>query len=149
MSNTSATRTPHEMDAERGQLLDFLHRKRVLTVFTPAEILEMFERRVRELNEPGGPGGALKHLRRHAERSLARVIINAGQEVAAADGRIDPREQHILQLISTTLDGPLRRTASEPTTHRHRPTEPASTCRTMSGAGGTRTHDPRIMSPLL
>jgi tellurite resistance protein len=93
--------------AERGQLLDFLHRKRVLTVFTPAEILEMFEHRVRELNEPGGPGGALNHLRRHAERSLARVIINAGQEVAAADGRIDTREQHILQLIWTTLDGPL------------------------------------------
>ena len=52
--------------AERSQLLDFLHRKGILTVFTPAEILETFEHRVRELNEPGGPVEALKHLRRHA-----------------------------------------------------------------------------------
>jgi len=58
--------------AERSQLLDFLHRKGILTVFTPAEILETFEHRVRELNEPGGPVEALKHLRRHAEGSLAR-----------------------------------------------------------------------------
>jgi len=36
--------------AERGQLLDFLDRKG--TVHTPAEILEMLENRVRELNEP-------------------------------------------------------------------------------------------------
>src|SRR5215472_13478667 len=48
--------------AERGQLLDFLDRKGILTVHTPAEILEMFENRVHELNEPDGPVGALKHL---------------------------------------------------------------------------------------
>jgi tellurite resistance protein len=98
--------------AERSQLLDFLHRKGILTVFTPAEILETFEHRVRELNEPGGPVEALKHLRRHAEGSLARIIINAAQEVAAADRRIDPREQHILQLIWITLGGPLPRPAA-------------------------------------
>ena len=40
--------------AERGQLLDFLERRGILSVFTPAEILDTFERRVRELNEPGG-----------------------------------------------------------------------------------------------
>ena len=55
--------------AERGQLLDFLERRGILSVFTPAEILDTFERRVRELNEPGGSVTALKHLRRHAERS--------------------------------------------------------------------------------
>jgi tellurite resistance protein len=100
--------------AERSQILDFLHRDGSLNIFTPAEILEMFEHRVRELNEPGGPVGALKQLRRHAEHSLARVIMNAGQEVAAADHRIDPREQHILQLIWTTLGGPLPRLAARP-----------------------------------
>ena len=100
--------------AERGQLLDFLDRKGILTVHTPAEILEMLENRVRELNEPDGPVGALKHLRRHAERSLARVIFNAGQEIAAADCRIDPSEQHILQLIWITLGGPLPRPAARP-----------------------------------
>ena len=84
------------------------------TVGTPAEILETFEHRVRELNEPGGPVEALKHLRRHAEGSLARVIIDAAQEVAAADRRIDPREQHILQLIWITLGGPLPRPAARP-----------------------------------
>jgi tellurite resistance protein len=98
--------------AERSQLLDFLHRKGSLSVFTPAEILDMFEHRVRELNEPGGVVGALSRLRRHAERSLASVIIKAGQEIAAADCRIDPREQHVLQLIWTTLGGSFRTPAA-------------------------------------
>jgi tellurite resistance protein len=100
--------------AERGQLLDFLERRGILSVFTPAEILDTFERRVRELNEPGGSVAALKHLRRHAERSLARVIFNAGQEIAAADCRVDPREQHTLQLIWITLGGPLSAPAARP-----------------------------------
>lgn len=100
--------------AERGQLLDFLHRKGIPIVFTPARILEMFERRIRELNEPGGAIGALKHLRRHAKRPPAGVIIKACQEIAAADCRIDPREQHILHLIGITLGGTLPASAVRP-----------------------------------
>jgi tellurite resistance protein len=100
--------------AERGQLLDFLHRKGILIVFKPAEILEMFERRLRELNDPGGAISALKHLRRHAKCLPAAVIIKAGQEIAAADCRIDPREQHILHLIGITLGGTLPASATRP-----------------------------------
>ena len=71
-----------------------------------------------ELHEPFFSKEALNHLRCHAEGSLARVIINAGQEVAAADCRIDPREQHILQLIWITLGGPLPRPAARPQSRR-------------------------------
>jgi tellurite resistance protein len=99
---------------ERSQLLDFLDRRGILSVFTPAEILDIFERRVRELSEPDGSVAALKHLRRHADRSLARIIFNAGQEIAAADCRVDAREQHILQLIWIALGGPLSPPASRP-----------------------------------
>ena len=89
--------------AERGQLLDFLDRKGVLSVFTPAEIIDTFERRLRELNYPGGAAAILRHLKRHAERPLARVAIDAGEEIAAADRRIDPREQQMLQVIRVVL----------------------------------------------
>lgn len=91
--------------AERGQLLDFLDREGVLSVFTPAEILEVFERRLRELNEPGGAAATLRQLKRHAERPLARVAIDAGEEIAAADCRIDAREQRMLQIIRIVLGG--------------------------------------------
>jgi tellurite resistance protein len=102
--------------AERRQLLDFLEREGVLSVFTPAEIIEVFERRLRELNEPGGAVATLRQLKRHAERPLARVAIDAGEEIAAADCRIDPREQQILQLIRLILGGQLVRSASRPNT---------------------------------
>jgi tellurite resistance protein len=88
---------------ERGQLLDVLDRNGFLSVFTPAEILDAFERRVRELRAPGGPAAALGRLRRHAGRAPARLVVDVGDEVAAADGRLDPREQRILQLIQAAL----------------------------------------------
>jgi tellurite resistance protein len=100
--------------AECRQLLDFLGREGVLSVFTPAEVIEIFERRVRELNEPGGGVAALRQLKRHAERPLARIVIDAGQEIAAADCRIDPREQQMLQLIRLILGGQLVQSASRP-----------------------------------
>ena len=89
--------------AERGQLLDFLDREGVLAVFTLAEAIEFFERRLRELDEPGGAAAALRHFRRHADGPPARVAIDAGEEIAAADCRIDAREQQMLQLIRIVL----------------------------------------------
>ena len=100
--------------AERRQLLDFLGREGVLTVFTPAEVIEVFERRLRELNEPGGGVAALRQLKRHAERPLARIVVDAGEEIAAADCRIDPREQQMLQVIRIVLGGRLLQSGSRP-----------------------------------
>ena len=95
-------------EVERGQLLDFLYRKRIIqSASTPAEILEVFDRRVWELSEPAGSAAALRHLKKHEDRSFGSAITDAGREIAAADGRLDPREQHVLQIIWITLGGPL------------------------------------------
>jgi tellurite resistance protein len=86
---------------ERAQLINFLERNEFLSIFTRADIGEAFERRVRELREPCGPAAAVDRLRRRARHRIARLVVDAGEEVAAADCRLDPREQRILQLIRT------------------------------------------------
>ncbi len=88
---------------ERGQLLDFLDRNEFLSIFTRADILGVFECRLSELRDPSGPAEAVARLARHAGRLHARLVIDAGEEVAAADCRLDPREQRVLQLIRTAL----------------------------------------------
>lgn len=92
---------------ERGQLFDFLDRNEFLSVFTRAEILEAFERRIRHLREPGGPMAAVERLRRHAGRSPSRLVVDVGEEIAAADCRLDPRERYVLELIRNALHLPL------------------------------------------
>jgi tellurite resistance protein len=88
---------------ERGQLLDFLERNEFLSLFSSEQVHESFERRVRDLREPGGAASALGRLRRHAGQSSASLVMTVGEEVALADCRIDPREWHTLQLIRTSL----------------------------------------------
>ena len=100
--------------AERCQLLDFLRRNGLLSVVTRAEVLDTFERRIRELEERRGAEMAVGNLGRLAGRSPGRLVIDAGQEIAAADSRIDPREQYILHLIGITLGGTLPASAARP-----------------------------------
>jgi hypothetical protein len=45
----------------------------------------------------------LKRLARHAANPLAPMLIDAGEEIAAADCRLDPREQRMLQLLRIIL----------------------------------------------
>lgn len=89
---------------EAAQTVDFLDRHEVLSMFRRGEIIDAFEHRLRELREPGGIVAALYRLRRHAVRPMARLMIEAGEEVAIADCRLDPREQHVLDLIRKTLE---------------------------------------------
>lgn len=88
--------------AERRQLIDFLARHRLLPG-TRFEVREAFERRVRELREPGGVAASVNRLGRCASRSLARLAVDAGREIAAADHYLDPREMRVLDLIRITL----------------------------------------------
>jgi len=88
---------------ETGRLADFLDRRRFPSVFTRAEVSDAFERRTRELAELGGSEAAMDGLARQAGRSPARLVIAAGEEVAAADGHVDPRERQALQLIRAAL----------------------------------------------
>ena len=47
---------------------------------------------MRDLSDPGGFAAALADLGRYEPRRLSHLVIDAGEEVAAADGRLDPRE---------------------------------------------------------
>ena len=88
---------------ERGQLIDFLDRSEFLSTVTPGAVLDEFERCIRDLRTPGGPVLVLKRLARHATSPLAPMLIDAGEEIAAADCRLDPREQRMLQLLRIIL----------------------------------------------
>jgi tellurium resistance protein TerD len=92
--------------AERCQLLDFLRRNGLLSTITRADALDDFERRTREFEQARGAEAVVEDLGRLAGRPAARFVIEAGQEIAAADRCVDPREQHALQLIRTALGLP-------------------------------------------
>lgn len=92
---------------ERGQLFDVLDRYDFLSVFSRAEIVEVFERRVRHLREPGGALAAVDLLRRYAGRAPSYLILDIGEEIAAADCWLDPRERRVLLLIRNALSLPL------------------------------------------
>lgn len=89
--------------AEGGLLVDFMDRNGFLSVFTRREILDAFERRVRQLDEHDSADAAVAGLGRLAGRSPARLVIGAGRQVAAADGHFHPGERHMLQLIRHAL----------------------------------------------
>ena len=89
--------------AERGLLIDFLDRNGFLSVFTRNQILDAFERRVRELDGERGAEAAVDSLGRLAGRSPARLVIGAGRHIAAANGGSHPVERHMLELIRHAL----------------------------------------------
>lgn len=93
-------------DVEYSQLVDFLDRNDFLAIVARDDVLTQFERCVRELREPGGPSAAVDRLRRHRGGSTAPLIAELIADVAAADCRIDPREQHVMELIGAALGMP-------------------------------------------
>jgi tellurite resistance protein len=92
-------------DVERAQLLDFLDQQGLLSAFGREDAELKFERCVRELREPGGLSFAIRRLQRHSESRTAAVALRVGDEVAAADCRLDPREERLLLLTRTVLGG--------------------------------------------
>jgi tellurite resistance protein len=91
-------------EVERIQLLDFLDREDFFSVFVREDVLTQFDRRISELSEPGGPSSVLCRLGRHRDGSTAALIVNVGEEIAAADCRLDPREQRVLELVRDFLE---------------------------------------------
>lgn len=90
-------------EVERSQLVNFVDRQEFLSVFEREDAVAHFERRVRELREPGGPSAIIRRLRRQCGKATAFFIV--GEEVAAADSRLDPREQDMMQLVQDALEG--------------------------------------------
>jgi tellurite resistance protein len=104
--------------AELSQLHEFLGRHRFQSL-ARVDLRDSFELRIRELREPGGFEAALANLSRYEERSLSHLVIDAGEEIAAADGRLDPREDDILRRIRIAL----RQKSSPPPRECHIPDE--------------------------
>ena len=88
--------------AEFSQLHDFLDRCGFQWL-ARIDLRDVFERRMRELREPGGFETALANLNRQKRRSLSHLVIDASEEIAAADGRLDPREDDMLRRIRIAL----------------------------------------------
>jgi tellurite resistance protein len=95
--------------AERRQLLDFLNGKGLLTAATRDEILDLFDCRIRQFEEGAGAALAVDSIGRLVGRPSAQLVIDAGEQIAAADGHLHGRELHMLQLIRAAL-GPRPRT---------------------------------------
>ena len=88
---------------ERSQLLDFLNRNGLISLLTRAEILDLFERRIRLLDGENGIEAAVESLGRLAGRSTARLVIDAADHIAAANGHLHPSELQVLQVIRTAV----------------------------------------------
>jgi tellurite resistance protein len=104
---------------ERGLLVDFMDRNGFLSVFTRAEILDAFERRLRQFDERGGTEAAIGSLGRFAGRSPARFVVGASEHVAAASGRLQAGELRVLRFIRRVALG-APRAPSAPNRHHMR-----------------------------
>jgi tellurite resistance protein len=91
---------------ERDQVADFLTGTGFLAAFSRDEILAAFDHRTRDLADHGSAELAVASLERFAGLSAARLIANAGEQVAAADGEITVHELHMLRLIRAALTSP-------------------------------------------
>ena len=88
---------------ERAHLLDFVDRHDFLSAPSKAETSELFARRIGELRESAGLAAAAIRLNRVAGRDSAQLVLDLGEEMAAADCRLDPREERMLAFIRSAL----------------------------------------------
>jgi tellurite resistance protein len=77
---------------ERDELLDFIDRQQLAPTIPRTEIAEVFDRRVRQLQDRDSAQVILENLRPLVGLSLASVVLRVAQRVAAADRQIHPRE---------------------------------------------------------
>jgi len=95
-------------EIERAQLHDFFEQEALLSDFEPEDVASHFERCVGKSREPGGASAMIRRLGRHRGSPTASLIVNIGEVIAAADCRLDPREQLFLRVIQTSLVGGMR-----------------------------------------
>jgi tellurite resistance protein len=88
---------------ERSGLLEFLGRNGLLSATTRDQVLDAFERRLRQFEERDGARIAAECLKLLAGHSAARLVLEAGKQVALADGHLHPREAVTLQLVRIAL----------------------------------------------
>jgi tellurite resistance protein len=105
---------------EQAQLLDFVDRQDLPWRLSGSETSELFERRIREIREPDGLSAALIRLSRVAGRDCALLVLDLSDAIAAADCRLDPREERMLVMIRGVVGGvetPLTPQSRRPRAH--------------------------------
>ncbi|GGF37901.1 hypothetical protein GCM10011611_50370 [Aliidongia dinghuensis] len=89
--------------AERRQFLDFLKQHGLLAAFAEAEVMDIFEGRLRQLGEPMGVAAAVASLEALAGRAPARLVRELAELIAVSDDHLHHRELQILRLIRVAL----------------------------------------------
>jgi tellurite resistance protein len=99
--------------AERDALVAFMESNGFLFALSRAQILDALERRLRQFKGAGGVEAALDRIARFAGRAPARLLIEVGRQIAAADGYLHKAELHCLQCIHIALGAPSLRSLQQ------------------------------------
>ena len=86
-------------EVERDELLNFIDRQQLAPTIPRTDVAEVFDRRVRELQDRDSADVIIENLRPLVGLSLASVVLRTAQRVAAADRQIHPGELQALELI--------------------------------------------------
>jgi tellurite resistance protein TerB len=94
----------HVDPEERARVVDLVERSGWLSTYTAAEAEDAFDSQVRQLEmEDGIPETALNSVRRVGDGLGSRVVVCAAEEVASADGQIQPHEEEAIGLVRSAL----------------------------------------------
>src|SRR5262249_35370465 len=88
---------------ERDELVNFIHRQRLVPAISQHEIAEAFDNRVRQLEHRDSVEMIVQAFRPLAGRSLASIVVRSAERVAAADRQIHRGELNALKLIRLLL----------------------------------------------
>ena len=86
-------------EVERDELLNFIDRQQLAPTIPRTDIAQVFDRRVRQLQDRDSAEVIIENLRPLVGLSLASVVLRTAQRVAAADRQIHPGELRALELI--------------------------------------------------
>jgi tellurite resistance protein len=90
---------------ERDELVNFIDRQQFVPTISTTEIAEMFDQRVRQLEDRNSAEVIIENLRPLAGLSLGSVVLRTAERVAGADRQIHAGELQALELIRLIMTG--------------------------------------------
>jgi len=90
---------------ERDELVNFIDRQQFVPTISTTEIAEIFDQRVRQLEDRNSAEVIIENLRPLAGLSLGSVVLRTAERVAGADRQIHPGELQALDLIRLIMTG--------------------------------------------
>ena len=95
----------HVKPIERDELLNFIERQAFMPKTAKAEIGELFDSRLRQLEDGHSLGTIVHALRPLAGLSLSSTVVRTAERVAMADRDLHPSELEALEVIRRLLAG--------------------------------------------